>query len=286
MKSISLRIVALIALMFSFVAWGQAGGGAGGGGGGAEQSVVVDTWGEVGDHVSGGADALGKVSEILKGILMDKKNAGTLVEKVSAALAKIPGMPSGRILQIKMMKALGNAVGVIDGVVTSVTSIFKATDAAFSGNREAYKKEVANYIMTMTAKIVGVAVGEAVTASLTAATVGVGALPAAGAGMLAGTAADATTKWLLKTFAKDAIENLVGKYYDWATGTGGNGPPAEGDDDPFNSNPENDGNGQMCPVPGNGNTSGGSSNGTVKPKPSPNTRVRRGGGGDTSARIW
>lgn len=56
-------------------------------------------------------------------------------------------------------------------------------------------------------------------------------------------------------------------------------------DDPFDSEPENDGNGQVCPVPVNGNTSGGGSSGTDKPKTSPNTRVRR-GGGNTKARIW
>jgi len=50
-------------------------------------------------------------------------------------------------------------------------------------------------------------------------------------------------------------------------------------DDPFDSEPEtppNDGNGQMCPVPNNGN------NGPIKQP----VRRRRGGGGDTSARIW
>lgn len=282
MKSISLRIVALVALLFSFVAWGQAGAG----GEGAAPSAVVDAWGEVGDNISSGADMVGKVSDILKGILMDKKNAGKLVDKVSKALSKIPGMPSGRVIQAQILKGLGKAAGAIDGIVTSVTSIFKVTDAAYAGDKAAYKKAVAEYIMTMTAKIVGVAVGDVVAGSLTAATVGVGALPAAGAGILAGTAADAATKWLLKTFAKDAIENLAGKYYDWATGTGGKGASSAGDDDPFNSDPESDGDGQMSPAPGNGSTSGGGSSGTVKAKPSPNTRVRRGGGGDTKAKIW
>lgn len=185
------------------------------------QPSVVDTWGQVGEAVSNGADGLGKVTDVVKGILMDKKTAGALVEKVSAALAKIPGMPSGRILQIKILKGLGKAAGAIDSVVTSVTSAVKIVDAANSGDREAYKKAFADYIITMTAKVVGVAVGDATVAGLTAATVGLGTLPAVGVGMLAGTAAEATTKWLLKKFAKDAIENLAGKYYDWATGTGG-----------------------------------------------------------------
>lgn len=51
-------------------------------------------------------------------------------------------------------------------------------------------------------------------------------------------------------------------------------------DDPFDSKPEtppdDDGNGQMCPVPNNGNDGSGK-------QP---VRRRRGGGGDTSARIW
>ena len=62
---------------------------------------------------------------------------------------------------------------------------------------------------------------------------------------------------------------------------------ADGADDPFNSAPENDGNGQMCPAPGNGST-GGRSSGSRSGSGSRSsaTRVRRGGGGDTSARIW
>lgn len=59
---------------------------------------------------------------------------------------------------------------------------------------------------------------------------------------------------------------------------GGKGSKQE--EDPFAIPLDGDENGQQCPVPGGG------SNGTVKPKPSPNTRVRRGGGGDTKARIW
>ena len=52
--------------------------------------------------------------------------------------------------------------------------------------------------------------------------------------------------------------------------------------DPFDSDPEDkgDGNGQMCPVPGNGSTGGQGST-------QPTTRRRGGsGGGDTSSRIW
>ena len=67
---------------------------------------------------------------------------------------------------------------------------------------------------------------------------------------------------------------------------GGNGQVCKPGEDPFDSNPDGsgDGNGQMCPMPGN--SGGGSSGGVRVPKPSPNTRVRRGGGGDTKARIW
>ncbi len=58
-------------------------------------------------------------------------------------------------------------------------------------------------------------------------------------------------------------------------------------DDPFDSDPEDkgDGNGQMCPIPGSGSTGGGSTGGQ---RPSTPTTRRRGGsgGGDTSARIW
>jgi len=253
-------------------------------------SYASDAWGQAANAVDTGADALGKLADVLKGILTDRKNAGTLVDRVSEALAKIPGMPSGRILQAKIMKGLGKAAGIIDGVVTSVTSVFKAVSAANAGDRETYKKEVADYIITMTGKIVGVAVGDAVFAGLTAATVGVGALPATGAGILAGSFADSGTKLLLKVFAKNAIENLVGRYYDWMTGEGtegkGKGNPGGFDsDDPFDSEPENDGSGNMCPAQGGGSSGGEVSGGSRTTHPT--TRRRGGsGGGDTRAKIW
>lgn len=65
----------------------------------------------------------------------------------------------------------------------------------------------------------------------------------------------------------------------------GEGQVCKPGDDPFDSKPENDGNGQMCPVPGNGSTGGGSSGGQRTSQPT--TRRRGGsGGGDTKARIW
>jgi len=290
MKGFTLRIVALIALAATSLAHGQTDAGVSGQTGPAGSvalttadssvSSTSDAWGQAADAVNTGADLLGKLTDVLKGILMDKKNAGTLVEKVSAALAKIPGMPSGRILQIKIMKGLGSALSVIDGVVESVKSVFKAGDAAFAGDREAYKKAVTKYIITMTGKIVGMAVGDAVFAGLTAATVGVGALPATGAGIVAGSLVDSATKFLLDTFAKDAIEDLVGRYYDYVTGGGSGGSDSN---DPFDSEPENNGRGQAGTAPGGAGQGGSSGGGTTKPGPR-----RRGGkgGGDTSARLW
>lgn len=287
MKNMTLRIVALASLLASLSFAPAAMGQHVGGGMDASVSTIAagsaDAWGKVGDTVSNGADLLGKLSDILKGILTDRKNAGTLVEKVSEALAKIPGMPSGRILQAQILKGLGKAAGMIDGIATSISSIFKVTDAAFSGDKEKYKEEVANYIITMTGKIVGIAVGDAVVATITAGTAGMGALPAAGIGILAGSGADAATKFLLETFAKDAIKNLVGRYYDWATGSGGENSGGSGSDDPFDSAPENDGGGQVGTAPGAGGQGGSAGGGTGKS----NTRRRGGsGGGDTSARLW
>ena len=69
----------------------------------------------------------------------------------------------------------------------------------------------------------------------------------------------------------------------------GSGQVAKPEDDPFEAEPENDGNGQMCPIPeGGGSSGGGSSGGTTTggKRPAPSTRVRRGGGGDTKAKIW
>ena len=57
----------------------------------------------------------------------------------------------------------------------------------------------------------------------------------------------------------------------------------QSEDDPFDSEPEPTDNGQAYPSSKNGGVSSG---GKVVPKPSSNTRVRRGGGGDTSSRIW
>ena len=72
--------------------------------------------------------------------------------------------------------------------------------------------------------------------------------------------------------------------HDLSPGDGGDGSDevCKPGDDPFESDPEDkgDGNGQMCPVPGNGSTGG---QGTTQPA----TRRRGGsGGGDTSSRIW
>ena len=54
--------------------------------------------------------------------------------------------------------------------------------------------------------------------------------------------------------------------------------------DPFDSDPENDDNGQMCPVHGGGSSGGSTSGGTRRPQPP--TRHRGGsGGGDTKAKL-
>ena len=69
-----------------------------------------------------------------------------------------------------------------------------------------------------------------------------------------------------------------------------NGQVCKPGDSPFDSEPDNNGggNGQICPVPGGGGSSGGAYSGGVRsPKPTSGTsRIRRGGGGDTKARIY
>ena len=216
-------------------------------------SATADPWGVAGEAVSTGAGVLSQSTDLIKGLLMDKKTAGALVDRVSAALAKIPGMPSGRVIQAQILKGLGKAAGVIDGIIQTATSISAATDAVKRGDKAAYQKAVADYIITMTSKIVGVAVGDAVFGGLTAATVGVGALPAAAAGVAAGAGAEALTKWLLNRYARKKIEQIIGNYWDWLNGKkdkesgGGNtesgessgGSDNSGDKDPFDSQPEN-----------------------------------------------
>ena len=95
-------------------------------------------------------------------------------------------------------------------------------------------------------------------------------------------------EWLALSL-EDRVNNPIKVNPDWfkkneqsSVGGGDNGQVCKPGDDPFDSDPENkgDGNGQVCPVP-----SGGSSGGYSPSKPT--TRRRGGsGGGDTSARIW
>lgn len=183
---------------------------------------------------------------------MDRKTAGALVDRVSNALAKIPGMPSGRVVQAQILKGLGKVAGVIDGVIQTAMSVSKATDAVKRGDKAAFQKAVTDYIITMTAKIVGTAVGDAVFGGLTAATVGVGALPAAIAGVAAGAGAEALTKFLLNKFARQKLEKLMGDYYDWMNGTGkdGTGNDPGGDHPGFETPPESSGPGNNAPSGG------------------------------------
>lgn len=213
---------------------------------------MADPWGTAGEAVCDGAGAISQSTDLIKSLLMDRKTAGSLVDRVSAALAKIPGMPSGRVIQAQILKGLGKVAGVIEGVVQTAMSAAKVTDALKRGDKAAFQKAVTDYIITMTAKVAGTIVGDAVFGGLTAATVGVGVLPATVAGIAAGAGAEALSEWLLNKFARAKLEKLMGDYYDWMKGNNKNGPGTDpgGDHPGFDTPPESSGPGNNAPSDG------------------------------------
>ena len=66
-------------------------------------SSTADPWGAAGEAVSTGAGVLTQSTDLIKGLLMDRKTAGAMVDRVSEVLAKIPGMPSGRVIQAQIL---------------------------------------------------------------------------------------------------------------------------------------------------------------------------------------
>lgn len=213
------------------------------------QPMIVDTWGNVDGAVRDASGALstgvGAASGLVKGLLLDWANGKEATLAVSEALAKIPGMPSGRVLQAAIVDKLGNAAAVVDAAIQTAFTIADATDAVQRGDKAAYQKAVADYIIGMTANIAGTLAGDATFAFLTGATVGLGALPAAAAGVGVGYLVTKGLEWFLNEYGRETLENLIGKYWDWLYGTGdnssdnssgnngnGNGGPFDDDSEP------------------------------------------------------
>ena len=190
------------------------------------QPMIVDTWGNVGGTVRDASGALstgtGAASGLVKGLLLDWANGKDATLAVSKALEKIPGMPSGRVLQAGIVDKLGKAAAVVDAAIQTAFTIADATDAVQRGDKAAYQNAVADYIIGMTANIAGTLAGDAAFAFLTGATVGLGALPAAVVGVGLGYLVTKGLEWFLNEYGRETLENLIGKYWDWLHGTGDN----------------------------------------------------------------
>lgn len=205
MKKFLMNLAAIAVLAFSSLAWGGTNQGAG-----TSSVPVEDVWGNT-------ATVAGLVNNALEGVLMDKNTVGSMTERVSDALTKA-GMPAGRTLQTSILKGLGDALTALDGVFTTATAISKANDAVQANDKAAYQKAVAEFIVSMTAKIVGVAVSTTVLSAGTIASWGVGTVPSFILSGLAGVASEKVTKVLMEKFVQEYIEELVGAYWDWLHG--------------------------------------------------------------------
>lgn len=208
------------------------------------QPMIVDTWGATGEGI---ADAAGKITSVaqtatgfLQNLLMDWRNGGDLTLKVSECLEDL-GLPGGRVLQASILKGVGEALDTLGKTIDAAVKISKIADAIKSGDRDAFKKVVADVIIDAAAKALGEVASKATFAFLTGATVGWGALPAWAAGELVGMGIESGVKWLLDKYGREALENLIGKVWDFFA-------------DPFDSNPQNPG----------GNTGNGSNQGSGK----------------------
>ena len=219
------------------------------------QPAIVDTWGNVGGAVRDASGAIstgvGTASGLVKGLLLDWINGKDATLAISELLAKIPGMPSGRVIQAAIVDKLGEAAAVVDAAIQTAFTISDAVDAVQRGDKAAYQKVVADYIISMTANIAGTAAGDATFAIGTGATVGAGALPAAIAAAGVGYLVTKGVEWILNKYAREALEDLVGKYWDWLNGTPGkadegdpyfDGEPEGNKKPPDNTNPSKNNN--------------------------------------------
>lgn len=222
---------------------------------GADPVPQVDVWGEVGNTVDGGNDLGQAAQKVVVGVLMDKKHAGNLLDKVSGALSKV-GIKGGRVFQAQILKKIGGAVDKLVKVFDFGIAFTKASDAWKAGDRAAFNKIVADYLIDMAAWAVGQAAEKGTFAFVTGSTCGLGALPGYAAGAAAGWAAEKGAKWLLHKYAQESLENLIGKVWDDKHGNGG-----DGDNDGGKGNSPSDGNvsaGDLEDLDGNqGNGNGG-----------------------------
>jgi len=181
--------------------------------GGSESAPQVDVWGNVGGFVDT-ANQLGQTAEkVVVGVLMDRKHAGTLLDKVSDALSKA-GVNGGRVLQAQTLNKIAGAVDKLVNVFDFGIAAIRATEAWKAGDREAFNKIVADYLIDVASGVIGQVVETAVFSFLTGSTCGVGALPGYVAGAAAGWAATEGSKWLLQQYAQEHLEKLGDALWD------------------------------------------------------------------------
>lgn len=233
MKNAFFRIAAGLLLAVTTFAGGFAWAGPANG---VDPVPQVDVWGDVGNTVDGGNDLVQAAQKAIVGILMDRKNGGSLLDKVSDALSKV-GIKGGRVFQAQILKKIGGAVDKLVKVFDFGIAFAKASDAWKAGDRAAFNKIVADYLIDFVAGRIGSAVEIGTFAFVTGSTCGMGALPGYAVGAAAGWAAEEGVGLILHEYAQESLENLIGQMWDGIRGNGG-----DGDNDGGNGKPPSDGN--------------------------------------------
>lgn len=189
--------------------------------------VIVDAWGDAADGIAKGAgnatSAAKHVTDLLQNLLMDWRTGGKVTLKVADYLES-HGFPSGRVVQASILKKAGKALEKLGWLIDGAIAVKEISTAIAKGDKAAFQKAVTDFIINATAKIVGQVVSKVTFGFLTGATVGWGALPAWALGTALGMGSEALVKKLLNNYARDSIENLLGRAWDRYHGTSnGNG---------------------------------------------------------------
>ena len=263
------------------------------------------------DFFKTGNELVSDTAENLSIALSKAKNDDVLDALVKAV--EKAGIDGGWAQQIGKLKSIAKSAGSVAKVLGLAITALEVKDiydelvrlrAGGEQNKETFKKLVADAITEKSAEIIGGVVQGTVTTTGTAlvapsAPSVVGFVILEGCVLVTGWVSGEATEWAWsKLLHQEAIRNLLldlGEFIwdhagvdgktDGGVGPGGNGQVCKPGDDPFDGEPENDGNGQMCPVPGGGSSGGSTSGGGRRPQPT--TRHRGGsGGGDTKAKLF
>ena len=204
--------------------------------------VIVDAWGDVAEGIAKGASGATSIAKdatgLLQNLLMDWRTGGKVTLKVADYLES-HGFPGGRVVQASILKKAGKALEKLGWLIDGAIAAKDISTAIAKGDKAAFQKAVADFIINATAKIVGQVVSKVTFGFLTGATVGWGALPAWALGTALGMGSEKLVKTLLNKYARDSLEDLIGRAWDGVQGG-------------------SDGN-------GSGNTGNGSGDGTITP---------------------